>query len=133
MAIVLEMEVMKTLADRASYLICRCLRGTDGKTPLSRQRGYESSSPLLEFGEQIWAKPMKSGAWRKKTSLAARWTGCTWCGISQKTGEHFLILDGGDVMIKARTVKRRPIEDRWSSEAVLEIKASQRRPEVNKT
>ena len=35
-------------------------------------------------------------------------------------------------MIKARTVKRRPIEERWSAEAILEIKASQRRPEVNK-
>ena len=36
-------------------------------------------------------------------------------------------------MIKARTVKRRPIEERWSSEAMLEIKAPQRRPEANKT
>ena len=32
-----EMEVMKTLAYHASYLIRRCLRGMDGKTPLSRQ------------------------------------------------------------------------------------------------
>ena len=89
----------------------RCLRGTDGKTPLSRQAGYESSSPLLEFGKQVWAKPMRPGAWRKKTSLAAGWTGGAWCGISPKTGEHLVILKGGDVMIKARTVKRRPIEE----------------------
>ena len=54
-AIGLGMEVVKTLPDHASYLICRCLRGADGRTPLSRQRGYESSSPLLEFGEQVWA------------------------------------------------------------------------------
>ena len=44
-AIGLEMEVMKTLADYASYLICRCLRGTTA-------RGYESSSPILRFGSE---------------------------------------------------------------------------------
>ena len=35
-------------------------------------------------------------------------------------------------MIKACTVKRRPIEERWSAEAILKIKAAQRRQEANK-
>ena len=43
-----------------------------------------------------------------------------------------MILNCGDVLIKERTVKRRPIDERWCAEAILEIKASQRRPEVNK-
>ena len=42
-------------------------------------------------------------------------------------------MNGGDVLIKARTAKRRSTEERWSAEAILEINASQRKPEVNKT
>ena len=42
-------------------------------------------------------------------------------------------MNGGDVVIKVRAAKRRPVKERWSAEAILKIKAFRRRPAVNKT
>ena len=64
--------------------------------------------------------------------LESRWTGGTWSGISPKTGEHLVVLEGGRQLLRVRTVKRRPFEERWSAQAIAEVEVSLRRPEAGK-
>ena len=125
-------NILHLMIIHASYLICRCLRGADGKVPLGRLRGYESSRPIIEFGEQVWAKPLRTKAWNKRAPLASRWAAATWCGVNPKTGEHMVVLAEGGPLMKARTVKRRPLEERWSAQAIVEIEASLRNPDPAK-
>ena len=44
-------RIVEHMVEHAAYLISRCLRGADGKTPIKRLKGYESSKPMVEFGE----------------------------------------------------------------------------------
>ena len=99
---------------------------------MGRMRGYEASKPVLEMGEQVWAKPMRTHAWHKRGPLESRWVAATWSGISPKTGEHLVILEGGRHLLRVRTVKRRPAEERWSADAIREVEVSLRRPEAEK-
>ena len=39
----------------AAYLMNRCNVDSDGKTPLQRLHGRRDNTPLLEFGEKIFA------------------------------------------------------------------------------
>ena len=87
--------VLNAMLEHACYLINRCLRGSDGKVPVGRLRGYESSRPIIEFGEQVWAKPMRTNAWVRKAPLESKWAAGTWVGINPKTGEHLVILSEG--------------------------------------
>ena len=116
-------HVLHLMVVHACCLICRCFRRAHGKTPFGILKGYESSRPIVEFGEQIWAKPLRTKAWSKKASLQARWAAGTWCGISPRTGEHLVVLGEGGSLIRARTVKRRPPEERWDAEGIAKIGA----------
>ena len=125
-------QVINVMAEHASYIINRCLKGADGKTPFQRLKGYESSKPLLEFGEQVWAKPLRTKEWNRRVSLESRWIPATWVGVNVRTGEHLTILPDGGALIRVRTVKRRPIDERWNSMEIAAIGASLRRPEPDK-
>ena len=85
-------RVTDSMVEHASYLINRCLRGADGKTPLKRLKGYEPNKHMVEFGEQVWAKPLRTQAWRKREPLESKWNAATWLGVSARTGEHLVIL-----------------------------------------
>ena len=50
-------RVTDSMVQHAGCLINRCL-GADGRTPLKRLKGYEPNKPMVEFGEQVWAKPL---------------------------------------------------------------------------
>ena len=112
--------------------INRCLRGADGKTPLKRLKGYERNKPMVEFGEQVWAKPLRTQAWGKREPPESKWNAATWVGVSGRTGERLVILPNGGPLLRVRTVKRRPVEERWCAEAIAEIGAGPRKPEPDK-
>jgi len=118
--------------EHACYLINRCLRGADGKTPLGRLKGVEGDNPLLEFGEQLWAKPTRIMEWHKRKALDSRWIEATWVGISPRAREPSVVLPDGGAMTRLRTVKRQPVDERWSAESIAEVAAFPRRPEPGK-
>ena len=90
--------IMISMAAHAGYLLSRYLVGTDGRTPVGRLRGKETKQAIVEFGEQVWARPQRTKNWQKKADLAARWVEATWVGIFPKTGEHLVILaEGGAI------------------------------------
>ena len=51
-----------------------------------------------------------------------------WVGIAKRSNEHIIVIEGGGPAIRCRTIKRRPMSDRWQADKVAEIKATPRRP-----
>ena len=48
--------------------------------------------------------------------------------MTRKSGEHMVVLAEGGAAVRVRTVKRKPQEDRWDSQAIESIKATPRCP-----
>ena len=121
--------ILQWMIEHASMLINRCQKGHDGKTPERRLKGKETDQSFIEMGEQVMAKPRRSPTSRKKLSLRSKWVHGTWVGMTMKSHEHLVILPGGGKAIKVRTVKRKPYDDRWSSDAIAEVRATPRVPD----
>ena len=110
--------------------ICKRFRREDADA--SRLRGRESSQVVVEFGEQVWAKPQRTKAWQRRVDLEARWIEATRVGIYPKTGEHQVVLADGRTLLRAHTVERRPVEERWNATAISDIEATSRKPDPNR-
>ena len=123
-----DWRVLEWMAEHAAATISKCQVGHDGKTPKWRLMGKPSSKPILEFGEQVLAKPLRAPKTRNKLSLKSKWVFGTWIGIANMTNEHMIVLPGGGATIRVRTVKRRPMEERWSADEIAAIVSSPRAP-----
>ena len=65
----------------------------DGLTPFEVIHGQRLRAQLVEFGEQVWAKPLRQKTIRKKISLATRWVKGTWGGLTGRSAE--ILTEGG--------------------------------------
>ena len=88
-----------------------------------RLQGKDSKKPIIEFREQVMAKPL-----RGKRATRKMWAFATWVGIDVRTNEHVVVLGDGGAPIRVRTVLRRAASDRWNPEAIKAIKATPRTP-----
>ena len=120
--------VVQWIVEHSTTTINIGLVGHDGKVPRQRMLGKTSAKPILEIGEQVLAKPLRAQKSNKKLSLRSKWVHATWLGIAARTNEHIVAIEKGGAAIRVRTVKRKPAEDRWSGEALAEIKATPRNP-----
>ena len=121
--------ILEWMVEHAGFLHTRYVLGRDGKTAYERLTGRRFMGRIVEFGEQVrakLAKPMQRG--RNKAKLKPKWASATWVGISQRTGEHRVVLNSGKA-VRVRTIKRKPLELRWDAEKILNMKATPRRPD----
>ena len=109
-------------------VINRCAVGRDGKTPYRRIIGKECGQKLIAVGEQVLAKPKRKKKTSRKMALSTKWKHGTWVGVTARTNEHIVILEHGGAAIRVRTVRRKPITERWSANAVEAIKTTPRHP-----
>ena len=117
---------LQWMVEHAAWTINVASVGHDGKTPRQRLYGKASTKAILEFGEQVLAKPLRAGKTSKKLSLRTRWVHATWLGMAGKTNEHIVAIEHGGAAIKVRTVKRKPMEERWSAETLTKLVATPR-------
>ena len=61
-------------------------------------------------------------------SLSTKWIFGTWLGMANRTNEHYVALENGGSVIRVRTVKRRPSDDRWNAKAIEDVVASPKVP-----
>ena len=73
---------------------------------------------LAEFGEQVLYKSLSSSAGRVE-NLAARFLDGTFLGVEPRTGE--LRIGTASGVIKARSIRRKLEEERWSSTALQNL------------
>jgi hypothetical protein len=105
--------VMPWLIEYASYLLNRFEVGRDGRTSYERCKGKPSKTLGFEFGESVlWRRKPISGALGKLSSL---WSEGIYLGVRGSSGE--LIVGDKAGVWKARTLQRKPFDERWRSES----------------
>ena len=112
-----EACVLTFAAEYASYLINRLLLGKDGKTAGERSKGKSATVLGLEFGEKVL---YKKKAKAKMEKINSRWEYGIFVGVRQRSGELWVATQEG--VRKVRSVRRIPIEERWSEDSVKWVK-----------
>ena len=126
--------MVEWMIPHAADVINRFLVGSDCKTAYYRIHHRWFKAAVFEFGEQVWAKPVKQTNWNKATetkrklSLRSNWIAGTWVGFNSRSNEHVIVLPGGGPAMRVRTVRARPSSERWSAKAIEEIVATPQRP-----
>eukprot|EP00973_Karenia_brevis_P053268 7404152-Karenia_brevis.AAC.1 len=87
--------------------------------------GKHSQHPLAELGEAIWWRPLQVGE-RQLGPLDDRYEEGIYLGPID--GRNCVYVAQGDAIVQARSVKRRPLADRWSKDAVMKIKNTELQP-----
>ena len=123
-----DWPVMEYISEHSTTLLTRYQVGTDGKTPYKRLMGKQCKVPVIEFGEQVLAKPMSQKQTQRKVSLKSRWIEATSVGITRNSNGHVVVLPAGGPAISVRTVKRRLVDNRWSFDAIKDVKSTVRHP-----
>ena len=89
-----KLAIMEWVVEHSCTTINRGQVGHDGKVPYRRLMGKEPIQPLVEFGEQVIAKPLRQKKTSKKISLATRWLYGTWVGITDRSNENLVAFAG---------------------------------------
>ena len=114
-----DSPVITWLVQYAAVLWNRYAVSKDGKTAYERIRGKQCVRPIAEFGERIHYRPLKGDPVREN-KLEAQWKDGVWLGIDTRTDEVRVGTEQG--IVKARDIKRRPADQRWSIEIIKGIK-----------
>lgn len=104
--------IVSFIPEYAAYLLNRLEVGKDGKTAYERCKGKRATVVGLEFGEKLLWRKKKAD---KMAKIRSRWAYGIFVGVRRRSGELWVVNKNGEVM-KVRTVKRIPKEDRWSED-----------------
>ena len=118
-----DWDVVPWLIMHSGLLINRFQVGSDGKTPHERLRGRKSKKELVEFGEQVHYLPLDAGDDGK---IDAKWSEGTWLGIKMESDEVIIGTDHG--VFRTRSIKRKPADRRWDSDAIRKISGTPWKP-----
>ena len=73
-------------------------------------------------------KPKRKPKTSRKVSLVSIRLFGTCFGVTPRSGEHLVALPEGGPVIRVRTVVRRPFAERWSAQAIQDVRARPRFP-----
>ena len=111
-------NVLPWMVEFASVLINRYLVGRDGKTAYERAKGKSSKMLGFEFAERVhFRRAPTPGRLGKLDTL---WHHGVFVGYRSISGEYMVVTEEG--AYKTRTMRRMPFEERWSKEAVENLK-----------
>ena len=119
--------VLTWVAEHAAMMLNRYQVGRDGRTAYRRTvRERMCSESFVEFGEQVHVKHKRRPQTNRKQSLDSKWKTGTWVGMTSRSNEHIVIIpDGGlGFAIRARTVRRMSVDQRWNSDAIEHTNAT---------
>ena len=105
-------NIITWMVEFAAVLVNRYEVGRDGKTPYERLKGKNSKVLGLEFGEKLHFRRSRAGGKLAKLDMA--WSDGVFLGFRSQSGE--VIVGTEDGVMKTRTVRRKPEEERWHEE-----------------
>ena len=120
--------IIPWLANYAAFAINRFEVGSDGMTPFQRLRGKPFTQSMCEFGECLHALSYKQSGVKHKHKLQSRWYDGVFVGFYGQTNEF--LIGTPDGIRRARTVKRKPIPERWDIAQLNAFKGLPPAPEV---
>ena len=91
--------------------------GKDGRTAYQRMKGCRRTRPIACFGENIWYKKAVTNHLNK---LECRWEPGIWLNVDMHTNEVIIGTSRG--VVKAKSVRRRPLAERFDAEALNTMK-----------
>jgi hypothetical protein len=99
------------LIEHAALVLNRCQMGHDGKTAHQRWSGRRGQLLGAEFGEAVFFRGDKVAS--RFAKLDPLWNEGVFLGIRGPTGEAVIATSTG--IAKARSIRRRPLGERWDS------------------
>ena len=113
-----ELPIILWLIEHAADVITRFRLGRDGKTARERIIGKQDIPPMAEFGEMVLYLPLDRDR-GQVAELSPKLLPGVWLGLERSTNEAKIGTASG--VIQARTVRRRPEAERWSSDAIRKV------------
>ena len=115
------------LIKHAAAQITRYRVRAEGKTSYQLIKGRKCIEPVAEFGECVLFRPLKTQhETRFKNSWSGKYEHGVYLGNCIKTSETLIGTNHG--VYRAGDVKRRPIEERWSRQALDSVKGCPQQP-----
>ena len=105
--------IVTYMPEYAAYLLNRLEVGKDGKTAYERYKGKRSRVLGVEFGEKVLFKTRPEG---KLCKIRPRWEYGIFVGVRPASNEVWVAT--ASKTIAARSVRRLPLEQRWSPDCV---------------
>jgi hypothetical protein len=104
--------VIPWLIRHAGHFITRCWVRPNGKTSYQMIKGRRSNVNLKEFGEAVWFRIPETKNLPGK--FEPRWEDGIYLGFNIRTGEDLASTDRG--VFRVSTVRRKPVDERWSKQ-----------------
>ena len=123
----LKEMIVPWMIRHAACLITRCRIRPCGKTSYQLMKGRKSNAKLAEFGEALHFRIPKTPLMPGK--FEDLWSEGIWLGFDMRTGEHMVGTSVG--VFRVATVKRKPIDARWSADKVAALQGSPKQPVPN--
>ena len=109
--------VLAWMCEYASVLLNRFEVGKDGMTAFERNKRKKAKALGLEFGEALlWKRKPSRGNLGK---LSCLWDDGVYLGVKSTTGE--LVIGTKSGVWRTRSVRRKPVEQRWSIDNMLMV------------
>ena len=109
--------VFEWMVTGAAELLTGAQVGHDGMTAYRRLRGRDWEPRLAEFAEQVLARRPRA---LLQGDAEPRWDMVTYLGTWWGSAEHW-VADAEGTVRKVRTIRRRPLAERWDRELVMRI------------
>ena len=101
------------------------MKGQTGRTAYREAPGHDAQARVAEFGEKIMYMTSKNTS-KSAPKADAKFHDGVWLGLRMKSDESIVGTPNG--VIKAKTVRRLPEEQRWCAEDVLSMRGVQSNP-----
>ena len=116
--------LLQWLVRWVAMLHSRYRRGSDGKTAYERQRGRKCRLEVIPFGEFVHYRKLIAD--ENKNKLESKWEDGIWLGHARGSSE--VLIGTPEGVVRARTFKRRPEDERWNAEAMLSMTGTPAKP-----
>ena len=120
-----EATIVQWMVRWAAMLATRYTVGRDGRTPHERIKGRRCNELVVPFGELVWYKQLKLST-DSTQKLESCWHEGVWIGQNQRSNEVLIGTTSG--VVKAFAVKRRPDEERWNKDAIINMQGTPEHP-----
>ena len=120
-AIPFDHALTSWMIEHASLVVNAMSKGEDGITPWHRARGRPFRQPLLGFGESVLYKfPPKGPRHAPEGNMGPLGAEGIFLGLHRSTNSYLVATNDGGC-VHARSVTRRPEQDRWDAQALADV------------
>ena len=104
--------------------------GHDGKTAYERLKGKKCKTEACCLGESVWYKELKDNR-KPDNKMVSDWHEGVWLGPCTKSTETLIGTPAG--VVRAWTIRRRPVEHQWNGDMIMAVKGTPARPVPGKS